>query len=354
MKVIDLRSDTRTLPDPAMRRAMSTVEVGDDSYGDDPAVIELEERVADLLGTEAAVFTPSTTMGNLIAVLLWLGTDGGLLAAGRSSHVVTLENDGARELARARVVTVPDPGGHLCPADIAAALALPAPGRTASRSERALLWLENTANLAGGQAQTPRQLALSAQAGRDAGARVHLDGARLANAALATGATLAELAAPADTVTISLSKGLGAPAGGLLAGRSGAVAEARYLRRMLGGTLHQAGILAAAGLVALDRRAELSADHERAARLRARLGGLPGVELVTVSRPTNMVFLRSPGTAGEVTATRLAESGVLVLPVGGDVVRFVVHRHHTDADIEAVSERAARALRPAPEVSPVE
>jgi threonine aldolase len=346
MKVIDLRSDTRTLPDPAMRRAMSTVEVGDDSYGDDPAVTELEERVAGLLGTEAALFTPTTTMGNLIAVLLWLGTHGGVLVAGRSSHVVNLENDGARVLARARVLTLADPGGHLSPADIATALA--------DRPTPALLWLENTANLAGGEAQSRRQLARSARAGRHAGARVHLDGARLANAALATGSTLADLAASADTVTLSLSKGLGAPAGALLAGRSGAIAQARHLRRMLGGAMHQAGILAAAGLVALGRQAHLAADHERAARLRAGLRGLPGVELVTASRPTNMVFLRRPGSAAELTASRLAESGVLVLPVGADVVRFVVHRHHTDSDIEAVSERAARALQPAMEVSRVE
>lgn len=345
MNVIDLRSDTRTLPDPAMRRAMSTVELGDDSYGDDPAVTELERRGADLLGTEAALFTPTTTMGNLIAVLHWLGTDGGVLVAGRSAHVVTLENDGARVLAHARVVTLPDPGGYLSPADIATALP--------DRSTRALLWLENPANLAGGQAQSREQLACSARAGRDAGARVHLDGARLTNAALATGSTLADLAAPADTVTLSLSKGLGAPAGGLLAGTSAAIAQARYLRRMLGGTMHQAGVLAAAGLVALGRRSHLAADHERAAALRARLRGIAGVELVTVSRPTNMVFLRRPGTAAEVTATTLAQSGVLVLPVGGDVVRFVVHRHHTDSDIDAVTERAARAFHPAQEVSRV-
>lgn len=347
MNVIDLRSDTRTLPDPAMRRAMSTVEVGDDSYGDDPAVIELERRGADLLGKEAALFTPSTTMGNLIALLHWLGTDGGVLVAGRSSHVVNLENDGVRVLARAHVLTLPDPGGHLSPDHIVAALA-------AGRPARALLWLENTANLAGGEAQSPRQLARSARAGRDAGARVHLDGARLVNAAVATGSTPADLAAPADTVSLSLSKGLGAPAGGLLAGTSDVVARARSLRRMLGGTMHQAGVLAAAGLVALDRRSRLAADHERAAGLRAGLALLPGVELVTAGRPTNMVFLRRPGTAAELTAARLAESGVLVLPVGADVVRFVVHRHHTDSDIEAVTERAARALQPVLEVSRVE
>ncbi|WP_433493548.1 threonine aldolase family protein [Micromonospora sp. CA-248089] len=338
MTPVDLRSDTRTVPDDAMRKAMSVAAVGDDSYGDDPTVAELEETAAGLLGTDAAVFTPSTTMSNLLAVLLWLGTDGGVLVVGRRAHVVTLENDGARRLARAHLVTLADPAGHLSPAEVTAALPGPA-GRT-------LLWLENTANLAGGHAQTPAELATSARAGRAGGARVHLDGARLTNAAVATGSSLADLAAPADTVALSLSKGLGAPAGALLAGPASAIAEARELRQMLGGTMHQAGVLAAAGLVALGRRHELARDHERADRLREGLGGIDGVDVVEVDRPTNMVFLRRVGTPAEVTATRLAENGVLVLPVGDDTVRLVVHRQHTDDDIEAVTVRAALALRP--------
>jgi threonine aldolase len=331
MTPIDLRSDTLTRPDDEMRAAMGRAEVGDDSYGDDPTVALLEDRVAEVLGADAAMFTPSTTMSNLIAVLLWLGTGGGVLVAGERAHVVTLENDGAPTVARARLGTVPDAGGHLEPADIAAiaeAVGSPASGR--------LLWLENTANLAGGHAQTAAELERSAAAGREAGYRVHLDGARLMNAAVATGCDPAELAAAADTVSFSLSKALGAPAGAVLAGSSDAIAEARAVRRMLGGTMHQAGVLAAAGLVALRRTPLLALDHERTARLRAGLERLPGWKIRPVGRPTNMVFASRPSIPGERLAAWLARAGVLTLPVGGEDVRFVVHHQHTDADIDAV------------------
>ena len=333
MDVVDLRSDTRTTPDTRMRAAMARAEVGDDSFGDDPTVAALEERVAGLLGTEAALFTTGGTMSNLLAVLAVVGTDGGTIVAGAQSHLLHHENDGARILARARIHAVPDADGELDGDAVAAVLP--------ARSRATLVWLENTSNRYGGNALDEASLRRQAGPARRAGAAVHLDGARLANAAVAVGEKPAELAAVADTVSFSLCKGLGAPSGSLLCGPAGLIREARYLRRMIGGTMHQAGVLAAAGLVALDRLAALIEDHRRAAALRAALAAITGVELPGIPRPTNMVLFRVPGTSAENALERLAGAGVLGLPITSDLVRLVVHREHSDTDIERAAERIA-------------
>ena len=348
MTVIDLRSDTRTVPDAAMRAAMSRARVGDDSYGDDPTVARLEERGADLLGTERALFTCSGTMSNLLAVLTAVGTAGALgtagagaqgvtVIAGASSHLLNLENDGVRVLARARVEAVPDPDGELSADAVTAALA--------SRPGPALVWLENTSNLHGGNAHDQAALARQAAPARRAGALVHLDGARLANAAVALGSPVAALAAVADTVSFSLCKGLGAPVGSLLGGPAELIGQARYLRRMIGGTMHQTGIVAAAGLLALNRLPDLARDHSRAALLRHTLAATGGVEVATIPCPTNMALLRIPGRSAEDTVRRLAAAGVLCLPVGTELVRLVVHREHSDADIATAAERIAGSVR---------
>jgi threonine aldolase len=332
--VIDLRSDTRTVPDAAMRAAMGKAEVGDDSYGDDPTVARLEERGADLLGTERALFTCSGTMSNLLAVLTTVGADGaGTVVAGAGAHLLNLENDGVRVLARARVEAVPDPAGELSADAVTAVLA--------PRPRPALVWLENTSNLHGGNAHDQVALARQAAPARRAGAMVHLDGARLANAAVALGAPVAALAAVADTVSFSLCKGLGAPVGSLLGGPAELIREARVLRRMVGGTMHQTGIVAAAGLTALDRLPDLAEDHRRAALLRDALAAVDGVEVTTIPCPTNMALLRVPGRGAEETVRRLAAAGVLGLPVGAELVRLVVHREHSDADIVQAAERIA-------------
>ncbi|MCO5995371.1 threonine aldolase family protein [Actinoallomurus rhizosphaericola] len=333
MHVIDLRSDTRTRPDSRMRAAMARAEVGDDSFGDDPTVTELEERVADLLGAKAALFTAGGTMSNLLAVLTGAGAGGGSVVAGAQSHLLHHENDGARVLARARIHTVPDPHGELDEDAVTAALA--------EGARPSLLWLENTSNRYGGNALDEASLRRQAAPARNAGAAVHLDGARLANAAVALGRSPAELAAVADTVSFSLCKGLGAPAGSLLCGPAELIQEARYFRRMIGGTLHQAGVLAAAGLVALDRLPDLAEDHRRAAALRAALAGIAGVEPSAIPRPTNMALFRVPGVPAEKALERLAGAGVLGLPITADLVRLVVHREHSDTDIERAAERIA-------------
>ncbi|MEW2353465.1 GntG family PLP-dependent aldolase [Spirillospora sp. NPDC029432] len=336
MDVIDLRSDTRTTPDPRMRAAMAGAEVGDDSFGDDPTVAALEERAAALLGTEAALFTGGGTMSNLLAVLAGAGVGGGTVVAGAQSHLLHHENDGARVLARVRVHAVPDPDGELDEDAVAAAL-----GESSGAS---LVWLENTSNRYGGSALDEASLRRQAAPARRAGAAVHLDGARLANAAVALGREPARLAAVADTVSFSLCKGLGAPAGSLLCGPAELIREARYFRRMVGGTLHQAGVLAAAGLVALDRLPDLADDHRRAGVLRDALAGAACVEAPVIRRPTNMALFRVPGMPAGEALERLAGAGVLGLPITADLVRLVVHREHSDGDVRRAAERIVSAF----------
>jgi len=338
-RAVDLRSDTRTLPDERMRLAMAAADVGDDSFGDDPSVLALEEKAAGLTGKAAAVFTCGGTMSNLLGVLALAGIDNDAhVIAGTRSHIVHLENDGLRTLGRARLLPVSDaPYGELDADALATELARPGRGPT-------VVCLENTSNLLGGVAidvaATRRQIAVA----RQAGAATHLDGARLPNACVALGRPIAELADGADTVAISLCKGLGAPAGSVLCGSTDVIERARYLRRMVGGTMHQSGVLAAAGLLALSRMARLADDHRRAAALSAGLRGLSGLVVRDVPRPTNMVLIRLPGIPAQVLSASLAGHGVLGLAVNQDEVRFVTHAGHDDHDIGLAIGRCAQAV----------
>jgi threonine aldolase len=334
---VDLRSDTRTLPDREMRAAMAAAEVGDDSFGDDPTVLALEERAAALTGMDAAVFTCGGTMSNLLAVLARAGVDqDGLVVAGEQAHLVHYENDGVRTLGRARVVTVPDgPFGELDAAAVAEALHLRASGP-------AVVCLENTSNRLGGSALEVDAMQRQITPARDAGAAVHLDGARLPDAAVALGRSVTALARGVDTVAISLCKGLGAPAGSVLCGHPEVLERVRYLRRMVGGTMHQSGVLAAAGLVALSRIDRRADDHRRAALLAERLREVPALVVLQVPHPTNMVFVRVPGVPATTFAARLAECGVLGLPVTEEDIRFVLHAEHNDGDVEIAATRCAR------------
>ena len=343
--VVDLRSDTRTLPDEQMRAAMASAEVGDDSFGDDPSVIELERRAAALTGTAAALFTCGGTMSNLLAVLTLAGVDtGARVVTGAESHVVHYENDGIPALARARVLTVPDtPDGELDAGELERA--------AGAGAGPVVVCLENTHNRLGGNALDAAAMRRQIAAARRSGAAVHVDGARLLNAAVAVGQDITELTAGAATVAISLCKGLGAPAGSVLCGGQDVIDRARYLRRMIGGTMHQSGILAAAGLVALSRAGRLADDHRRAALLAAWLRDGTGLSVRPVSRPTNMVFVRVPGVSAEALAGRFAEHGVLGLAVTGEDVRLVTHAGHDDRDMSiaaASCRRAAAGLRAGP------
>ncbi|MEU4064932.1 GntG family PLP-dependent aldolase [Streptomyces wedmorensis] len=330
---LDFRSDTRTLPDARMRAAMAGARVGDDVYGDDPTVALLEETVAGLLGTEAALLMPSGTMANLVAPLAAAGPPGSpppRVITGADTHMAFLEADGLRRFGGVELVAVPQrPDGLPDPDALTALLAAGAEGRPT------VVCLENTSMMRSGNALDAAATRAVADLAHRYGAHFHLDGARLANAAVALGVPPAELAGPADSVSFSVSKGLGGPVGGLLCGTRAYLAHARESRTWLGGSLHQAGIVAAPALVALGRLPELAADHEKAAALADGLASVPGAEVMRPPRPTNMVMARLAGLAADDCATRLAEHGVRVLPLPNGHVRFVAHRSHDMISVHA-------------------
>ena len=337
--MIDLRSDTLTQPTDAMRAAMARAEVGDDVYGEDPTVNALEARVAGLLGLPAALFLPTGTMANLVAILTHVKR-GNELIVGDRSHIWLNEGGAPASLAGATMWPVPtEPDGTLDPARIAAAIR-----RDDVHFPRSgLICLENSHNFTGGQVLAP---AYTAQVRAVADAHrlpVHLDGARLFNAAAALALPVARLAAGADSVMVALSKGLGAPAGSVLAGSTAFVAEARRWRKRLGGGMRQAGVLAAAGLHALDHHVErLADDHANAQRLAEGLATLPGVALAQPAVPTNIVFVAIADAPKAVA--RLADAGVRAVATGPAQARFVTHMDVSRADVDEALIRIARAL----------
>jgi threonine aldolase len=330
--MIDLRSDTVTRPTPEMRRAMAEAEVGDDVYGEDPTVNRLQRAAADTLGYEAALWVPSGVMGNEIAIRL-LTRPGQEVLCEERSHVVQYELAGMAALSGVMPRVVAAEGGRLPPEAIRAAVK----PRAYYRSDLALAVLENTHNLAGGTVYTPGQTRAALDACRKEGLAVHLDGARLWNAAVALGVEPRALAAGFDTVMVTLSKGLCAPAGSLLLSSRERIEQARRERKQLGGGMRQVGVLAAAGLVALETMVpRLAEDHAHAALIARALQGRPGVEVH--SAPTNIVVATlTPPRAPEVVAA-LAARGVLATAMDAATLRFVTHR---DVGREAC-ERAAR------------
>lgn len=333
MRTIDLRSDTVTKPDEAMRVAMAGAEVGDDVLDHDPTMRALEERVAELLGVEAALWVPSGCMGNSIALMAHLQRGDAVLAS-EGAHVLGAELGAPAWLAGGMPVPLPHEAGPgaFTPEAVRAAAGW---GRCGPyyTLRTTLLCLENTHNAAGGTVTAPADHAELVAAARDVGLAVHLDGARIWNAAVALGVAPAELVTGVDTVQVCLSKGLGAPVGSLVAGSTAFAVEARRLRKMLGGGVRQGGVLCAAGLVALDRRDELAADHD-AARMLA--DGLAELGWEVAAPPTNMVLARVPDLPRIVA--ELAELGVLAGPMAGRL-RFVTHRDVSKADIAEVLNR---------------
>jgi threonine aldolase len=337
---IDLRSDTVTKPDAEMRRAMAEAEVGDDLFGEDPTARRLEEEGAEALGTEAALFVPSGTMGNEIALHL-LGRPGGEVICDAESHIVWYEASAMAALSGLLPRTVSSPRGLLDPAAVEAALA----PDSVFRGRTVMLEVENTHNMAGGTVSDRPRLEAILEVGRRHGLPVHLDGARLFNAAVALGVTAASLAAGFDSVMVALSKGLGAPIGSLLGGGRDFIREARRVRKMFGGGMRQVGIIAAAGLIAVRKGpARLPEDHENAARLARALAELPGIVLDPATVQTNIVIfgLTPELCAGSAAAfvERLKEVGVLAMTVSQNRVRFVTHRDvsagQTDEAIERI------------------
>ena len=338
MELIDLRSDTVTKPDAEMRRAMAEAEVGDDLFGEDPTVIRLEEEAAAAVGMEAALFVPSGTMGNEIALHL-LGRPGGEVVCDADSHIVWFEVSAMAALSGLLPRTVPSSRGLLDAAAVEAALA----PDLVWRAPTVLIEVENTHNMAGGTIyDRPRLDAILAVARRH-GLPAYLDGARIFNAAVALGVPAATLAAGFDALMFSLSKGLGAPIGSMLCGSRAFIREARRVRKMLGGAMRQVGVVAAAGLIALrqgpDRLAE---DHENASRLARALSELPGVEIDPAAVETNIVFCRVSQGLAAAFAGRLKEAGVLAVAIGADKVRFVTHRDVSRGQVDEAIERIRR------------
>lgn len=320
----DLRSDTVTRPDAAMRRAMAEAEVGDDVLGEDPETNRLEAELADLLAKEAGLFLPSGTQSNLSAILAHCGR-GEEVIVGQGYHVFANEASGASVLGGVAFHPVPHrDDGSLAPATVRKAVRPDDSHYPVSR----LLSLENTVH---GSAIPLAAMAAAAGAARQAGLVVHLDGARFFNATTELGCKPEDLAGIADTVSVCLSKGLGAPAGSVLVGPTDVIARARRLRKMLGGGMRQAGVLAAAGRHALrHNRAALTNDHARAERLAAALLALGAGE---VRRATNMVFFSPTVIEPTVLADEMAGRGVRIA-AQSPAIRLVLHRDIGDAALD--------------------
>lgn len=327
----DFRSDTVTQPTAAMRAAMAAAKVGDDVMGEDPTVQLLEAEGATVLGKEAALFVPSGTMANQVAIHVHCRPGDELVCESRS-HVFFFEGGAVARLSGTQVRTLIADDGFPTALQIAGAVRSDDVHFPRSR----LLVLENTHNMAGGRVATPARIQELAAAARQHGMLVHIDGARLCNAAVAAGCTPAELAAPADSVSLCLSKGLGAPVGSLVAGSAEFVVQARRARKAFGGGMRQCGVIAAAGLLALRHGPDcLVADHARARRLAQALSGLPCLSVDVGAVETNIVMVDlTRGTAAEMIAF-LRQHGVLAAAPGPTRVRFVTHRDVGDTGVEA-------------------
>jgi threonine aldolase len=345
--VIDLRSDTVTRPTPAMRRAMAEAEVGDDVYAEDPTVNRLQARAADIFGREAALYFPSGSMANLTAIKTWThhGTE---VICEAQAHIYLYEMAAIAAIAGCMPNTVPAPNGTLT-WDLIEPLIRP---HIYYRAQTALIELENTHNMHGGTVYPPEISDDICERAHAVGLRVHLDGARIFNASVALGRSVGEITGKFDSVMFCLSKGLGAPVGSMLVGSREFIDKARITRKLLGGGMRQAGVLAAAGLVALEETPKiLHRDHENARRLAEGLAKIPGVSIDPKKVVTNiLIFDVAPSgrTASEVVAG-LGKHGVLSGATGKTTIRMVTHfdvdRGAIDRALAAIA--AVLAVRPA-------
>lgn len=336
MEWIDLRSDTVTQPTPAMRDAMASADVGDDVYGEDPTINRLEKMAADRLGKQAGLFVPSGTMGNLAAMLVHCGR-GDEMILGDLAHTFLYEAGGAAALGGIHPRTLPnEPDGTLALKAIEEAIRGDDPHFPTTR----LICLESTHNRCGG---APLSLAYTRQVAKLAqkhGLRLHMDGARIFNAAAALGVDAGQLVELADSVTFCLSKGLCAPVGSVLCGDEDFIYRARRARKQLGGGMRQAGVLAAAGVVALENMVDrLAEDHRRAQMLADELRQLPGVILENDPPPTNMIYMRLSKDAaldGDALAEAVLKEEIKIHPGGGNRIRLVLHYWIDDEALDKV------------------
>jgi threonine aldolase len=347
---VDLRSDTVTRPTPEMRAAMAAAEVGDDVFREDPTVRRLEERAAELMGKEAALFVASGCMANLVCVMAQIPA-GGEIVLGEMSHMRNAESGAYARFAQVKEWPLPtDKFGNYDPARLAAAIHVGCglPGGNPHRATTRLLCLENTNNYCGGTVQTPALMSASVQAARSQAPwiKVHLDGARIFNAAVALGIPARELAAVSDSVCFCVSKGLSSPVGSLVCGSRDFVTEALGCRKMLGGGMRQVGVLAACGLVSVSEPmiARLAEDHVNCRRLAEGLAELPGVKLDLETVQTNILYLtyRGPKGDSEWLLRALNAAGVRCLVVAGRI-RMVTHREVSRAQVDEAL-RIARHL----------
>jgi len=340
MKPIDLRSDTVTLPSPGMREAMARAEMGDDVYGEDPTVNRLQETVADLLGKEAALFVPSGTMANQVALGV-LTRPGDEVICDQGAHPVNFEGGAMPALWGIQPRTLPGERGLLDPSQVEGAIRPESEHFPRSR----VLEIEITHNRGGGSVYPLAQVRALSEVARRRGLDLYLDGARLMNAVVASGVPARDFAEGATLVSLCLSKGLGAPVGSLLAGDRDRIRDAKRLRKRLGGAMRQAGVLAAAGLFALEHNvARLADDHANARALAAALLAIPGV---TIPLPveTNLVFASFGGRGAVELVARFKAAGVLSNPEGAkpDIVRFVTHLDVSRADVLEAARRVSAA-----------
>jgi threonine aldolase len=336
--MIDLRSDTVTMPSDDMRRAMYDAPVGDDVFGEDPTIKRLEAMSADATGKEAAVYVASGTMSNLVAILTHCGR-GDEAIVGSQAHILHYEVAGAAAVAAVQLRPVPnDARGRIAPADVEAVIR----PENVHMPATSLLCIENTHNRCSGAVISLEDTRELAEVAHRHGVRVHIDGARIFNAALAAGTTVAALAEPADSIGFCLSKGLGAPVGSMLCGSGEFIGRARKMRKLLGGGMRQAGVIAAAGVYALEHMVErLADDHANAKALARGLAELPMVDLDPESIETNIVIFGVPDSFGFVRA--LKQAGVLAtIPMPGRV-RMVTHFGIERADIDEALERVRHA-----------
>jgi threonine aldolase len=337
---IDLRSDTVTRPTPAMRRAIADAEVGDDVFGDDPTVKHLEERVADLLGKQAALFVPTGTMANQIALRAQL-RPGDEVLIGKDAHCWRFESGALAALAGAQTQVLPGDGRF----DAAAVRAGFKPDEPYISPTRVVA-VENTHNMAGGVLWDPAALTEVVAAAHQLGMAAHLDGARLWNAAVATGRSERDLAAGFDSVSVCLSKGLGAPVGSVVAGTRDLVKACHRLRKMYGGGMRQAGILAAAGLFAVEHhRGRLADDHANARYLAEALGQVQGIRVDLSRVQTNIVMIELDGVTSAEVADRARPHGLALLGGKGPGMRLVTHLDVDRAACTRAVEIIAGAVR---------
>ena len=343
-RIIDLYSDTQTRPSPGMRKAMAEAEVGDEQRGEDPTTNRLQDRVAELVGKEAAVFLPSGTMCNQVAMAVHC-RPGDEIIGSAETHVFTSEGGGAAVLARAQTLAIPSTKGIFSGADLASAVRT---GDGRHNPVSRVVVIEQTVNRGGGAIWKPEQIEDVAKTAKAHGLIVHMDGARLLNAVVGAGVSAVEMTKHVDTVWLDLSKGLGCPIGGVLAGSKAFITDAWRWKHRLGGAMRQSGIVAAAGVYALDHNiGRLADDHANARRLAEHISGVKGLSLYTPKIETNIVFFDpSPsGLTSKQVHDALLKRGVRMGLSYGNMIRAVTHLDVSRDDIDRVGQALKEAVK---------